>query len=628
MNRSWGARHVGRGLLAVVALGVVAGCASTPDEVPATADPDALRTLLQGELVGFATEDGAHAWQGIPFAKPPVGNLRWRAPRPPEPWSGRLEALLHGPSCTQFASPAGGRDGVKPGGVTGSEDCLYLNVYTPKFTPESIPTGDERLPVMVWIHGGGNTIGDAVPYDGSLLATQQKLVVVTVHYRLGILGWFSHPALRPPGTSPEDASGNYGTLDLARSLAWVKKNIARFGGDPDRVTVFGESAGGSNVFSMLLSPAANGLFHGAIAQSGSAITRPVSEAENFHDAQQPGDPWSSSEIVLRHLIRDGQANDRGEAKAQIAGMSGSEIARYLHGKSPAQLLAVFDSSGFGGMYPSVELLRDGAVLPLEPAVEALKLGEYNQVPAILGTNRDEARLFQLFSSPHVASLGRFPLWLKDADLFRANADHPSRMWKLRGVDAPASAMREIQGASVFGYRFDWDEEPRFMFLDVSAALGAAHAIEIPFVFGWLTLGPGTRFVFDEGKADANRWLSDQIMSYWAQFAYSGNPGRGRSGDQAPWKSWSGAGGGGETFIVLDSQAGGGVRMSRDAALTRERVIAEVARDQRLRDHPRARCEIYYQFSTFGQGMTSEEYAVVEEGRCGSDYPYEAYPWES
>ena len=627
MQRLRSVRRVRRVQFAGALLAWGLGCAAAPVEKPALPDPATRRTLVQGELIGSTTQDGAHAWLGIPFAKPPVADLRWRAPRPPDPWPGRLEALKHAASCIQFANPAGGRDGAKSGTVTGSEDCLYLNVYAPKSTLDRRPAADERRPVMGWIHGGGNTSGDAVPYDGGVLAMRHDLVVVTVHYRMGVFGWFSHPALRPEGTTAEDASGNYGTLDIARSLAWVRDNIAEFGGDPNRVTVFGESAGGSNVFSMLLSPAARGLFHTAIAQSGSAITRPLSEAENFVDDAEPGDLASSNEVLVKQLLIDGLAKDRAEAKAELVNMGPEKIANYLREKSPAQLLSVYDGSGFGGMYPSVTLLRDGAVLPLEPAVEAFRLGKYNQVPTILGTNRDEVRLFQLFGSPYVASLMGLPLWLKDVDLYQATAEHSSRMWKVRGVDSPASAMRGVQGPSVYGYRFDWDDEPKVLFLDLADALGAAHAIEIPFVFGRLSLGPGTRFVFDEKKSDANRWLSDQMMSYWAEFAYSGDPGRGRKGAQAEWKPWSASSNAAERFILFDAESDGGVRMSRDAILTRHSVIAGVASDQRLSAHQRVRCEIYLQFIVWGKGMTEEEYGSVENASCASDYPLASHPWE-
>lgn len=602
-------------------------CRSMPEEVPADVDPQTLRNPGAGPVVGFTTEDDAHAWRGIPFAKAPAGELRWRAPLPAEKWTEVREAVSYGASCIQFAGPAGGRDGAKRGEKTGSEDCLFLNIYAPKFVSDGVPRGDARLPVMYWIHGGGNTVGDATVYDASTLALQENVIVVTVHYRMGVLGWLSHPALRTRGTSALDASGNYGTLDLVRGLRWVSENIGAFGGDPSRVTIFGESAGGRNVFSLLLTPQAAGLFHGAIAQSGSATTAPRSSAENFVDDAEPGHKSSSNEAFLKILIADGRASDREEAKAALASMSDVALAEYLRGLTPEQLLAGYGGGELGGMYRIEQIIRDGAVIPEEPAIEALRLGKYNQVPSIMGTNRDELRLFSMFSSSHVAKLFGLPLWMKDAERYKASADHPTRMWKIRGVDAPAKAMREVQGPSVYGYRFDWDEEPRVGFIDMSEALGAAHAIEIPFVFGWLTLGPGTRFVFDDDKQESNRQLSERMMSYWAEFAYSGDPGRGRNGDLPLWKSWSPAAQSGEKFIVFDSEADGGVRMSDESPLTRDGVIKGIAADSRLIDHKRDRCDIYYSLASRTDSMTPEEYDEVEGGACAEDFPFADYPWK-
>jgi para-nitrobenzyl esterase len=195
--------------------------------------------------------------------------LRWRAPLAAAPWTGTRTATAMGSPCIQFWGPISGLKGHE-GDVVGAEDCLYLNIWAP--AAASTPAADERLPVMVWIHGGGNTIGTGNTYNGSHLAGSQKVVVVTINYRLGVLGWLSHPALREGAANAADASGNYGVLDMIEALRWVQKNIAAFGGDPANVTVFGESAGGHDVFALLASPLAKGLFQRAIVQSGSLRT--------------------------------------------------------------------------------------------------------------------------------------------------------------------------------------------------------------------------------------------------------------------------------------------------------------------------------------------------------------------
>lgn len=217
-----------------------------PDEPLARiASPSSVRMTDYGELVGYQGRYDAHAWLGIPYAQPPVRDLRWKAPRPPLPWTGRRETLEFGEPCVQLPVLP---DSDQGRGYIGNEDCLYLNIWAPTIGPTRIPTGDDRLPVMFWIHGGGNAMGsggseDTDLYNGSLMVSEHDVIVVSVNYRMGPLGWFAHDALMKTSTTPEDASGNFGTLDLIAALRWVQANIHRFGGDPRRVTIFGESAG-------------------------------------------------------------------------------------------------------------------------------------------------------------------------------------------------------------------------------------------------------------------------------------------------------------------------------------------------------------------------------------------------
>jgi para-nitrobenzyl esterase len=237
------------------------------------------------------------------------------------------------------------------------------------------------------------------------------LIVVTVQYRLGVFGWFSHSSLRGGDGTADDGSGNYGTLDHVKALGWVRENISAFGGDPDRVTVFGESAGGRNTLSMLLSPRANGLFQRAIVQSGGIRTSTLARAEHFVDAEEPGDEWSSGEVLLKLLIRDDEAVDREGAKAKLAAMSDAEVADYLRGKSADQVLSVYEGNRLGGMYSFPQMPRDGAVFPEEDGIDAFaRPGGYNRVPVILGTNRDENKLFMAFASPYVTRLFKIPIW--------------------------------------------------------------------------------------------------------------------------------------------------------------------------------------------------------------------------
>src|SRR5262245_8269705 len=240
-------------LLAPLAAALLAACGGPLKDARPSADASSQRALPAGDVVGFTGSYGDHAWRGIPYAEPPVGALRWRAPRPLPRWSGEREALVSGAPCPQIASVYSGAPRGKKD-IVGSEDCLVLDVYAPRFARDAVPSGAAALPVMLWIHGGGNTIGSASFYDGGHLAAAENVVVVVVQYRLGALGWLRHAALRAEGGSDADRSGNFGTLDTIRALEWVRDNVAAFGGDPQRVTIFGESAGGNNVFALLLSP--------------------------------------------------------------------------------------------------------------------------------------------------------------------------------------------------------------------------------------------------------------------------------------------------------------------------------------------------------------------------------------
>jgi para-nitrobenzyl esterase len=596
--------------LALGALSLLA-LACRPAALGGERDPATLRHVAQGEVVGFAHPDGdAYVWLGIPFARPPVGELRWRAPQPPDPWEGTRDALAFGPSCMQFAGPRGGRDGARRGEPTGSEDCLFLNVFAPAFAPDAVPRADERLPVMVWIHGGGNTVGDAVLYDGSRMAVKGRVVVVTVQYRLGAFGWFSHPALRGDGTTADDRSGNYGTLDLVRALEWVGRNIAAFGGDPHDVTIFGESAGGANVFSLLFSPRAAGLFERAIVQSGGLDRDTVAYAENWSDDPEPGHEHSSREVLAHLLVRDGRAADRDEAKAVLAAMSGDEIARYLRGQDAAAVLSAHSSERLGGMYFAPRLIADGDVLPDVDPLDALRAGSYNRVPVILGSNANENRLFSLFASPHLSHLLGLPVRVHNLQAYQLEADYPSLLWKARSVDGPAERMRHTQGPSVFAYRFDWDDEGRVLWIDLGDLLGASHAMEIPFVFDRLHFFGLGWPIFQRGRAEIDGRLADAMASYWTAFAATGDPGRGRDGSLPAWTPW---GEDGKTFVVLDAEDDGGIRMS-DERVTRQGVLAAIANDDRFRNWV-DKCNLYGQLVRWHGAMSRAEYDAALDGRC-------------
>jgi para-nitrobenzyl esterase len=559
-------------LLSLLGCGTALACRAPQPPAPPLAE--SARRIAQGELVGTAGVHGGHAWLGIPFAAPPVGPLRWRAPQPPATWQGRREALAFGPRCPQLASRLEGA--AEPGALVGNEDCLYLNVYAPASGAAAEAAG--RLPVMLWIHGGGNTIGSADFYDGSALASRHGLVVVTVNYRLGPLGWLRHAALRE-GATPSEQSGNFGNLDHVAALEWVRENVAAFGGDPGNVTIFGESAGGRDVLALLVSPLAEGLFHRAIVQSGGTGLATPAEAENFRDDPEPGDPHSSNEVLARWVVKLGVEPDREGAKARLAVQNPERLAARMRAMPAEDLFALYvddpDEPGLG-MLDHPRLFGDGVVLPAGDVHDRVAAGEYHRVPIVLGTNRDENKLF-LFTDPeHVWQLFGVLPRLRDPQRYDRVASLMSRTWKANSVDELAWRLRRVQGPSVFAYRWDWDEEPRVLGSDLARILGAAHALEIPFVFGHWDLGPEGEMLFDEDNRAGRVALSDAMMSYWAEFAYSGDPGRGRDGSLPNWNSW-GPGPENEKYVVFDTEADGGIRMASETIALAD-VAAELAGD--------------------------------------------------
>jgi para-nitrobenzyl esterase len=600
---------------AVLAAALLAGCADRPAEPPPRqADTTSVREIAQGELVGFTGAYGNHAWFGIPFAKPPVGDLRWRSPEPPEPWSGRREALQPGAACPQFPSAFAGIEG-SPGTPGGDEDCLTLSIYAPRRAASELPAADQRWPVMVWIHGGGNVWGTISAYEGGNLAQSQGVVVVMLQYRLGPLGWLRHASLRADAKTPATASGNFGTLDMIRGLEWVRDNIAAFGGDPGNVTIFGESAGGRDVISLLVAPAAKGLFHRAISQSGSVRTDSLAEAENTADAAQPGSASSSGELLLRLLQADGRATSREQAKRVAAELGDAETARFLRSKSASEILLAARRPGASeqGPPPSVpNIFPDGTVLPADGILAALgRPDSHHDVPVLLGTNRDENRLFMLVDPNHVNVWFGAIYRLRDPDFYDATAEALARSWKVDGADAPAAALT-ASGRSVYVYRWDWDEEPTVLGADFARLLGAAHGGEIPFVFGHVDDDPLSNLLFTEENAPGREVLTRAMMSYWSEFAHRGNPGRGRDGKLPEWTAWNAASGAGKTMILdapatamaggandarnavpaVSAAANGAARMSPDH-LTGADVLRAIDADKRLAD-PAKRCQVLRQ----------------------------------
>ena len=556
----------------------------TDEQVVRKVDPDSQRDTLSGPVVGSSDADNTYAWLGIPFASPPLDDLRWRAPQAVTQWQKARESIVFKDPCVQLSGPLDGLPDDS-GAVVGSEDCLYLNIWSPQANSR---LDTEGLPVMVWIHGGGNSIGTANTYAANRLAGGERVVVVTINYRLGFLGWMSHPALRTANRDPLDASGNYANLDMIAALQWVQDNIANFGGDPDNVTIFGESAGGRNVYSLMASPLAKGLFHQAIAQSGSVGTTPRWRAENFHDDSRPGQILSSSEWLAVQLQNAGKAADRAAAKALLRSMSVREIHTFMYSRSAQDILE--GMSGGAGMYRAPQSFRDGTVLPIATLYELFSdPARYNSVPLLTGTNRDEMKLFLAQSPEFVAQRFGFLPRIKEPEAFNRVSAYLSDNWKALAVDGVAQRISANSSQPVFAYRWDWDEGGKNWLVDFGELLGASHGLEVPYIFDDFKGSIMVPGLYNDSNIPGRDLLAAQMRSYWSEFARTGSPGRGRNGDLTPWQPWRDAG---PNLMLLDTASDGGLRMVNEP-MTVAMIKQRLAQDQSIPDL-RSRCEFHVQ----------------------------------
>jgi len=435
-------------------------------------------------------------------------------------------------------------------GFRGSEDCLYLNIWRPR-------NGETGLPVYVFIHGGGNSIGSGTSKDywGHAMAGKSNLVYVTVNFRLGVMGWFRHPAVTGSG-SPSDRSGNFGTLDLIRSLEWLRDNIAAFGGDPGNITIAGESGGAMDVLSLITSPLARGLFHKAVVESGLAITRTKEESET-----------QSARLLSGLLISDGIAPDTAGAQRYITGMSPTDIDRYFRSKSPAELMKNVPTM-VGGMADWPAILADGYVLPEEGYGVFTSGNQASRVPLLIGVNKDEMKLFRFLLKDPAPGSPEYELL----------SEYQSLLWRAGGLDTIAVAITSHPSSPpVYAYRFDWGS-PDSAGVSVlpgrmGKVIGASHYAEIPFFLGMqlnqLSLLTGRTYT--RANKPGREKLTELCMAYLANFSRTGNP----NGMNLPeWKPWNPLPGE-HKVIVLDAGLND-LKISSEAGIvSRNSVIQQV-----------------------------------------------------
>lgn len=543
-------RHFAVSFAALLALACVT---SAPSTQPPAAAPIVVAggERLQGAFVGSGSTEAV--FRGIPYAAPPVGDRRWKPPAPITPREGVQQATAFAPACMQSIAGSAsfyrnivrtlGHDPqVIPELKAASEDCLYLNVWTTSLGAK------ERKPVMVWIHGGANVAGTPAAFqtDGATLA-RKGVVVVSLGYRLGVFGYLAHPALS--AESEHASSGNYAQLDQIAALRWVQENIAAFGGDPGRVTVFGESAGATNIGYLLATPLARGLFHRAIIQSGGYA---VSDFRSLSDAEAAGSDFSAT-------LPPGNSTD------VLAGMRATP---------PEELLrAWFAMKRQGLNAPNI----DGWVLPTAAAI-TFNAGKQNHVPLIVGFNRDEWRTLRGYSPNITADAFRQLLRTVYGSLGdRAAALYPvatdadavdvSDRWQTDWYFACPSRFiadrMSRSGDDAYVYLFS-----RTVQAPGGETLGAYHAAEIPYV--WDTLEKETWVA----RQPWDHELAQMMSAAWVRFAATGNP----NGGTLP--AWPVFRGGEERFLEFGDtvRTGSGVRKSY-CDLYEELLASRIGGDQ-------------------------------------------------
>ena len=512
---------------------LLSSCVSKPE------NNSSIKINTSSGSVQGAIKRGILFWEDIPYAVAPVGDLRWKAPREfvsPESFIESKE----GNGCLQQASIYAGIQGE---GIVGQEDCLYLDIQAP------VNNLNRRLPVMFWIHGGGNTSGVKDYYDFSEFIKKQQVIVVTINYRLGPMGWFTHPAIQGP-QSGLDKTSNFGTLDIIQALRWVQNNITEFGGDSNNVTIFGESAGGHNVLSLLSSPISNGLFHKAISQSGYTTTFTLEEA---FGSDLNGDTVNElgSDLALSQNDLSGYGSIK-KLYMEDPIKYGKEFQRYLRSVDGKDLLNAYEKISDDTFDRLPLLTRDGIALHIDGMRAGLVASKNKKnIPVIAGSNKDELSLW-LGTNQYFVK-GSYPLTklipipkieFRKEELYKLWVKTRSQGWKLRGVDHPLMDLEQAGYSSLFAYRFDWDDQKSSYFADFPSLIGAAHGFEISFITGDYKFGPIGRYVYPKGVLRDE--MQETMMNAWASFAKNGVPDVGKKLEWSRFTSKERA------FLKLDS----------------------------------------------------------------------------
>ena len=535
-------------------------------------------------------------WDDIPYAKPPIDQLRWKAPRTINN-SKNIISPKENNYCVQRPSSLGGPGGE--GLYVGTEDCLYLDISAPARKKS------ELLPVMFWIHGGGNTSGLKDLYDFNKMVRRHNVIVVRINYRLGPFGWFTHPSIQDFQTDL-DKTSNFGTLDIIAALHWVKENISLFGGDPENVTIFGESAGGHNVFSLLVSDKSKGLFHKAISMSGYTTSISPKDAYVQNDKSSTSS-YTSSEIVkkiIKELSNEKETYSNEEIRDILLNLSTQEFFEHYANRET---------------YEEIPLLTSDNIVIPEAGLRSSLFNKdiVNKVPTIAGSNRDEVKLwlataeyFVELDFSAVGSLLNIPnVKLKDEDAFEAFNYYRSSAWKIRGVDIPLKGLYESGNSNLYAYQYDWDDHRRYVVADFKKLIGAAHATEIPLLAGNAKLVGGyplSDLIYPAGRS--RLFTSRNMMRFWTNFAKSGDPGM--STNSIRWSSIVENNEFGSSYIVIDNK--NNLKVKEDKK-TFKSLTKELFEDSRVNELEK--CVILLQMFTFVGNDLYDENIKHYPGNC-------------
>ena len=549
---------------------------------------DELMVATSSGIASGIKNHGVISWNNIPYAKPPVEELRWKAPR-----DFKSDSLIQDSKqityCVQEPSGLGGADGETL--VVGSEDCLYLDIKAPKKV-------DKPLPIMFWIHGGGNTTGRKDIYDFSKMVKDHQVIVVTINYRLGPLGWFTHPEIQG-NQDGIDKTSNFGTLDIIHALKWVNNNISNFGGDKNNVTIFGESAGGHNVLSLLVSPLAKGLFHKAISQSG--YTTSISAQKAYKQSEYSDTSANTSSEFVRKTLSKFD-NKPTNIREMLLALSAEDIYQEYIGKSNLNIPLLTD---------------DGIVIPQIGLKNALSKEEYVQdLPFIAGSNRDEVKLWlgsaTYFVELKYSFLGNIfnvpRVKLKDKDAFEAFNYYRSNAWQIRGVDEPLSALKSAGLNNLYAYRYDWDDHRKYLIGNFQELIGAAHATEIPLLTGNNKLvGDYGFFIYPKGPS--KRFTSKNMMKFWTHFAKTGSPGSSSNGIK--WNSYFNEGK--KSYLIIDKKKNMKVESKVPSFKT---LVKELAVDNRV--NKLEKCIVLFQMGTYVGLDIYSDLEAIYPNQCNVD----------